>query len=203
MRPRTLTISRLATSILVLAAGSIAIAQTKSADSSGARTFEQLVTATAKVEAIDLAKREVTLKGPLGNVETVVVGEDVKRLNEVKVGDEVTVEYYIGIAAELRAPTDEEMKQPFVVLDGAAKAPTTSAPAGATARVVRVVATVEGLDRPTQTVTLKGPRGRYITVRVEDPGVLLKPRIGDKVVVTAAEALAVSLEKAKPAAKKD
>ena len=31
-----------------------------------------LVTVTAKVEAIDQAKREVTLKGPLGNVVTFV-----------------------------------------------------------------------------------------------------------------------------------
>jgi hypothetical protein len=53
------------------------------------------------------------------------------------------------------------------------------------------------LDRPTQTVTLKGPGGRYVTVRVADPKILEKPRLGDTVVVTAAEALAVSLEKVK------
>ena len=54
-----------------------------------------------------------------------------------------------------------------------------------------------GLDRPSQTVTLKGPMGRYLTVRVEDPSVLMKPRLGDTVVVTAVEALAVSVEKVK------
>jgi Cu/Ag efflux protein CusF len=161
------------------------------------RTFEQLVTVTAKVEKIDMATREVTLKGPLGNVETIVVGDDVKRLNEIKAGDEVTAKYYIGIAAELRPPTEDEKKQPFVVLEGAGKAPAGSAPAGAAARTVRVVATIEGLDRPSQTVTLKGPMGRYLTIRVEDPSILLKPRLGDTVVVTAAEALAVSVEKVK------
>jgi Cu/Ag efflux protein CusF len=165
------------------------------------RTFEQLVTVTAKVEKIDMAKREVTLKGPLGNVETIVVGDQVKRLNEIKVGDEVTAEYYIGIAAELRAPTDEEKAQPFVVVDEAGKAPAGQAPAAAGVRTVRVVATIEGLDRPSQTVTLKGPMGRYLTVRVQDPSILLKPRLGDTVVVTAAEALAVSVEKVQPVEK--
>lgn len=161
------------------------------------KTVDQLVTVTAKVQAIDLAKREVTLKGPLGNVETVVVGDQVQRLNEVKVGDDVTVKYYIGIAAELREPTAEEKAEPFKVIEGTGRAAATSAPAGAALRVIRIVATVEGLDRPTQTVTLKGPGGRYVTVRVADPKILEKPRLGDTVVVTAAEALAVSLEKVK------
>src|SRR4051812_2869681 len=56
-----------------------------------------LVSITAKVEAIDPAKREVTLKGPLGNVVTFVVDQRVKRLNEVKVGDEVTADYYVSL----------------------------------------------------------------------------------------------------------
>ncbi|HEX4826293.1 MAG TPA: hypothetical protein VFV19_18480 [Candidatus Polarisedimenticolaceae bacterium] len=168
------------------------------ADAKHTGAFEQLVSVTAKVEAIDPAKREVTLKGPLGNVETVVVDDSVKRLDEIKVGDEVTAKYYIGIAAELRAPTDAEKAQPYVVMNDTAKTPKGEAPGAGVARTVRVVATIEGLDRPSQTVTLRGPKGRYLTVRVQDPAVLLKPHIGDTVIVTAAEALAVSVEKVPP-----
>ena len=51
------------------------------------------------------------------------------------------------------------------------------------------------LDRPTETVTLKGPQGRYATVRVADPANLPNLRIGQSVVVTYTEAMAVSLEK--------
>jgi hypothetical protein len=159
------------------------------------RSFEQVVSVTATVEAIDYAKREVTLKGPLGNVSTITVGDQVKRLQEIKPGDEVTAKYYIGIAAELRKPTAKEKEAPFLILEDAGRAPNTAAPAAGRVRAVRVVATVEGLDRPTQTVTLKGPMGRYLTVRVADPSVLMKPRLGDTVVVTCAEALAVSVEK--------
>jgi hypothetical protein len=71
-----------------------------------------LTSVTAKVEAIDYAKREVTLKGPLGNVVSFAVDERVQRLNEVKVGDEVTAEYYVSLAGELRTPTAEEKNIP-------------------------------------------------------------------------------------------
>jgi hypothetical protein len=160
-----------------------------------ARLVESLVSITARVQAIDLATREVTVKGPLGNEITFTVGDDVKRLNEIKVGDDVVAEYYLGMAAELRAPTPEEKAQPLVVLESNAKASMKEAPAGATVRVLRVVATIEGLDRPSESVTLKGPGGRYVTARVADPSMLMKPRLGDTVVVTVTEALAVSLEK--------
>src|SRR5215510_3716267 len=107
----------------------LSLAVLAAASAEAARTFEQVVTVTAKVEKVDVAKREVTLKGPLGNVETIVVGPEVKRLSEIKPGDEVTAEYYIGIAAELRAPTEEEKAQPFVVVEGEGKAGAKSPPA--------------------------------------------------------------------------
>ncbi len=47
----------------------------------------------------------------------------------------------------------------------------------------------------TQTVTIKGPRGTYLTARVADPSRLTQVHIGDTIVITYTEALAVSLEK--------
>jgi len=47
----------------------------------------------------------VTRKGPLGNQITFTVEQRVKRLNKIKVGDDVTADYYISLAAELRQPT--------------------------------------------------------------------------------------------------
>jgi len=154
-----------------------------------------LVTVTAKVEAIDLASREVTLRGPLGNVVTFVVDERVKRLAEVKVGDEVTADYYVSLAGELREPTAEERAAPLTVLDASARAPEGTAPAGGGLRAFKVVATIEGLDRPTRSVTLKGPLGNYLTVRARDVNNFQRLRLGDTIVVTYTEALAVSLNK--------
>ncbi len=154
-----------------------------------------LVTVTAKVEAIDHASREVTLRGPLGNVVTFVVDERVKRLAEVKVGDEVTADYYVSLAGELREPTAEERAAPLTVLDASARAPEGTMPAGGGLRAFKVVATVEGLDRPTRSVTLRGPLGNFLTVRARDVNNFQRLHLGDTIVVTYTEALAVSLDK--------
>jgi hypothetical protein len=157
---------------------------------------EVLISATATVQALDLEKRELTLKGPLGDVETLTVDKAVKRLNEIKVGDEGTAKYYVSIAAELREPTAAEKENPLVVTEGLAKAPQGTSPAAGGLRIIRVVATVEGLERPTRRLTLKGPRGNYLTVRARDVNRLEKLHLGDTIVVTFTEALAVSVAKA-------
>jgi hypothetical protein len=156
-----------------------------------------LVSLTARIEAINATNREVTLKGPMGNEVTFTVDKRVKRFNEFKVGDLVNADYYISIAADVRKPTPEEEKEPITVLAGAGKAPPGTSPAAGGLRQFKVVTTIEGLDRPTETVTLKGPLGHYVTAKVHDPSRLSEVRIGDTVVVTYTEALAVSLEKAK------
>jgi hypothetical protein len=177
--------------------------ETKSASPPLSTERTILVTVTAKVEAIDQVQREVTLKGPLGNVVTFVVDERVKRLNEFKVGDEVTADYYVSLAGELRAPTKEEKKKPLVVVAGAARAPKDASPAGGALRAIKVVATVEGLDLPTRSVTLKGPMGNFLTVRAASADNLKKLHLGETIVVTYTEALAISLQKAQPGTQKE
>jgi hypothetical protein len=188
---------------LCLAVAAFAQADKSSASAGLTRGEALLVNVTATVEAVDPEKREVTLKGPLGNVVTVVADQRVKRFNEIKVGDEVTAEYYIAVLAELREPTAEEKESPLTVLGTMAKAPPGTSPAAGGLRMFKVVATVEGLDRPTRSLTLKGPRGKYVTVRDRDVENLQKLRLGDTIVVTYAEALAVSLEKKTAKASKD
>jgi len=159
------------------------------------RSEAVLVTITASVQAINLETREVTLKGPLGNTVTFTVDQRVKRLKEVKVGDLIQADYYISFAAELRKPTPEEEKEPVVLLGAAGKAPPGTSPAAGGLRRFKVVTTIEGLDRSTETITVKGPLGNYLTVRVADPAILTQVRIGENIVVTYTEALAVSLDK--------
>src|SRR5262245_12838534 len=70
-------------------APTITSAESKTANT---KTVEHLIEATATVQAIDLAHREVTLKGPEGNVETVMVPPEVRRITDIKVGDEVNIQ---------------------------------------------------------------------------------------------------------------
>ena len=155
-----------------------------------------LATFTAPVEDIDYKNREVTLKDQMGNEVTFEVDESVKRFNEIKVGDFVRADYYVSVAAELRKPTKAEKENPITVLSATGKAPPGTEPAAGGLRRFKVVTTVEGIDRPSETITIKGPRGHYLTARVADPSRLTKVRIGDNIVVTYTEALAISLEKA-------
>jgi hypothetical protein len=196
VRDMTTTLQRLVCALvlgLTVAASALAQAQAPLTKKDAV-----LVSVTAKVEALDLATREVTLRGPLGNVVTFTVDKRITRLNEVKVGDEVTADYYVAYAAELRPPTDQEKANPIQVLKETAKAPAGTEPAGGALRILKIVATVQGLDQPTKSVTLAGPKGNLVTVQVDDVANLAKLRLGDTIVVTYAEALAVSLQKRAP-----
>jgi hypothetical protein len=160
------------------------------------RTEAMRATLSAEVTAVNLATREVTLKGPEGNEVTLTAGNAVKRLDEVKVGDYVRVDYLVSVVAELRKPTPEEAEHPLVIMDAAGRAPADSAPAGGVGRRFKVVTTIEALNRPEQTITVKGPLGHYLTARVADPDRLTKVHIGETIVIVYTEALALSLEKA-------
>lgn len=154
-----------------------------------------MVTVTANVEAIDYETREVILLGPLGNVVNFVVDERVERLDEIAVGDMITAEYYVSIAGELRAPTEEERQNPLTILEGGGRTPEGTTPAGGVLRAFKVVAVVIGLDLPTQTVTLLGPQGNTGSIRARNTDNLRMLRLGDTIIVTYTEALAISLEK--------
>ena len=187
--------------VAALALGISLRLQAQEGASHGPMTAEEdaIVTMTAKVQAVNQETRELTLKGPLGDLATVTVDKAVKRLDEIKPGDEVKAKYYVSVAAELREPTPEEKENPIMVVAGSAKAPKSAAPAAESLRVIRVVATVEGLQRPGRLVSLKGPKGNFLTVRAKDLKRLEKLHLGDTIVVTFTEALAVEVEKTKEA----
>jgi hypothetical protein len=156
----------------------------------------QTMTISGVVESIDLATRKVGIRGPKGGLLLIKAGEEVERLDEVEVGDAVVAEYHISIVGEFREPTTEEAANPLVFLETAAKAPPEMDPAGGALAMIRAVVTIEGIDRPTQTVTVMGPQGNYLIVDVLDPTRFDKISIGDPVIVTYTEALGIALEKA-------
>ena len=156
-----------------------------------------LVSIQASVESLDLESRLATLKGPAGNLVTIEVGEGVERLDEIEIGDVVTADYYTYLLAEFRDPTPEEEEEPFVILAESGKAPEGFPPGAAVGAVVRAVVTVEMINESTSEVTIKGPRGKYLTVPVEDLSLLKELKVGEVGVLTYAEALALSLDKVK------
>jgi hypothetical protein len=160
------------------------------------RNESMLLNVTGTITDIDYPARELTLQDQHGRSETFVVDKEVQRFNEAKVGDKVSLDYYLGFNAEVRKPTAEEEQNPLVVVEGAGRAGLDAAPAAGGVRRIRAVVTIEGLDRAAQTVTVKGPRGKYFVARVADPSRLDKVHIGETIVMTFTEAAAISLKPA-------
>jgi len=162
-----------------------------------AREKSNIVTIEAKVEAIDLQERVVTLRGPMGNLVTLKVDNNAKRLNEIKRGDTVEATYWTYMLSEFRDPTPEEEKDPIVVYADANIASAEKPPGVRAGIIVRAVVTVEIINRVDKLVTIKGPRGKYITLPVKDESLLEDLQVGEIGVVTYAEALALSIKKIK------
>ena len=59
---------------------------------------------TGNVESIDTNNRTIALKGPAGNVRTYKVGPEVKRLNEIKRGDQVVLRVTQAVALSVGNP---------------------------------------------------------------------------------------------------
>ena len=155
---------------------------------------ERTAVMTATVQAIDLNTRIVTLKGPKGEVRDIKVGEEAVNLPQVKVGDLVTVKYYESLAIEVMKPgavSGAGEKQAIV------RAKPGEMPGGMAARQSTVTATVTAIDKKKGTISLKGPEGKTVVAKAEDPKNLDKVKVGDELMITYTEALAISVEKAK------
>jgi hypothetical protein len=152
-----------------------------------------LVTLTATVVAIDQATRIVTLKGPKGDTITFKADEAVRNLPQMRVGDEVSVNYYESVAFRLLKADEAAVNEASA---GVARAKAGEMPAGAGAQQVTVTVSIEGIDKAKGTVSFKGPAGQVTTIRAADPKNLELIKVGDRVAITYSEALAVSVEKA-------
>src|SRR5262245_16435413 len=80
---------------------------------------------------------------------------------------------------------------------GTDKAPAApeKAPGPAAVRAGQVKGTVAAVDKDAKTVTLKGPKGRTVTLDVQDPQKLEMIKVGDPVVATYMEAVAFEIKK--------
>jgi len=147
-----------------------------------------------EVIAVDLETREVVVRGPAGNFVTLTAREDGVDLSKIAVGDTIVADYIASVEAEVRAPTEEESANPWVVMGemGRTTDEADLTAAGA-ARLVRAVCTIEAMDR-NGNVVIKDARGRMHTVGGVELDKLDNVRLGDTVVVVFTEALVLSLK---------
>jgi len=160
----------------------------------GQVTEQSVVSVAATVVKVDLKTRVVTLRGADGNVFDVEVGEEVKNLPQVHKGDHVIATYYESMAITVRKPG--EAKPGIETADVAGRAKPGEKPAAAAAQQTTVTATVVGLNKSEGTVTLKGPKGKVVTVKAREPRRLDAVKVGDLIEAVYTQAVAISVEKA-------
>jgi hypothetical protein len=155
----------------------------------------------AIVTAVDVEKRNLTLQGAKGRIENMHVGDEVRNLAQIKVGDNVVVRFQRGLVLTLQSPD-----QPSVAPQGEAAAGRAAAgekPGGAVVAVIRGTVTVKEIDAKQRVVTLVGPEGREFRVKAGPDVRLEKVKVGDRVYAEYGEALAISVVPRKgPAAPK-
>jgi len=163
----------------------------------GKAVAAETIKASVVVTAIDKATRKLTLKDASGKVFDLVAGDEVKNFAQIKVGDEVVIEYVRALSLELKK--GGKVRERHDATD-AVRAKPGEKPAAAAGRRVSGVADVIDVNEAKKTITLKGPKGNVVELDVKNPDHFKVVKKGDQVEFDYIEALAVSVQ---PAPKKD
>lgn len=200
---KTVTIAAivLATIVFQVAAGEpAATGGTVIKSEPGKVEASSIVEVTATVTAIDNASRVVRLKGTGGRTIDVVAGEEVRNFDQIKVGDKVVAQYIQALTLELKKGPGIRKR---TEREAVARADPGERPAGAVGRQVTIVADVVDVNREKKLITLKGPKGNIIDLKVQNPEHFNVVKKGDQVEAVYTEAVALSVEPApKPTPKK-
>ena len=154
---------------------------------------ETLVTASATVESVDQATRQVTLRDDVeGSVFTVTAGPEVRNLAQVSAGDHVQIDYYRSLAVAMADPADSG--EPLAAAAGA-RAPEGAMPGGAAVASTSMVVTLINYNANTGIASFRTPDGltRQTAVRPDLRTFAQSLSPGARVLVSVTEAVAVTV----------
>ena len=184
--------------VAVIALGfQVAYAQPKAPQSSavvssepGKASIVTVAEATATVVAINKATRVVTLKGASGRTLDVVCGDEVRNFAQIHVGDDVKVSYKEALTLELKKARAPLKSNAAVTTVGA---PPGSQPAATTGVEITVLADVVAVDPQKSIISLRGPTGNVIDLKVQNPDQFKVVKKGDQVEAVYTQAFAVAV----------
>jgi hypothetical protein len=156
----------------------------------GKASMVTVAEATATVVEINKATRVVMLKDARGHILDVVCGDEVKNFAQIHVGDNVKVSYKEALTLELKKTRAPLKANATVATVGAAPG---SQPAGAAGVEVTVLADVVAVDPKKSTISLKGPAGNVIDLKVGNPDHFKVVKTGDQVEAVYTQAFAVAV----------
>lgn len=152
-------------------------------------TIGSTLTIIGEVTALDLEGRHITVRGPLGGELSGRVADDVKNLDQVKVGDLLMVSYSQSVALTPSRPGEPN---PLYKGGEASTAQPGERPAGASSEQSKGTLTVVSVDLDQNQIVLESEDGTVFPVSVNRPEFKTKlatVRPGDKIDVVTAEAV--------------
>lgn len=172
---RTLRPIALASGITLSVLGSMPVTVAETVPVAGVGVTSAL---TGTVTVVNQDKRMLTIQTPEGRFEVLHVPEEVKRLNEIKIGDTLTIKETDLVLVDLHK--GPEAGSLGVTRDSAVLREPGEKPAGAIVESLTINGIVESVDKAASTVTIKGPE-ETVTFEVQDPAVLESVVPGDGV----------------------
>jgi len=158
--------------------------------------IQDKVEVTSLVTAVDMPKRDLTLKSKDGTEVVVHASDSVRNLSSVKVGDEVAVSYTEQVSWKvLPAGSAAPGMSTDAKLDRAAPG---EKPGGKLGRSVTVTASITAIDKALRTVTLLGPGGDSFTLTPRDPKNLEKVKVGELLDITYSREFAIAVRSVQP-----
>jgi hypothetical protein len=144
------------------------------------------------VTAVDLSARTVVVKASDGTSRQLTAPPSIPNLDQVKVGDTLTVSYVESIGLFLRKPTDP----PMAATSRGVTVKPTGLPDVTGVVVKEATGTVTAVNWSRRSMTVVGPQGNSYTFEI-DPSVkeFTNVKVGDQILVRFTQALAVSIKK--------
>jgi hypothetical protein len=148
---------------------------------------------TATVLAVDTASRKLTLRGEDGQTETVTVPPEVRRFNEVAVGDTIQAEVQEGLLFEYQ-PAGSAFVAPRALVAGA-RTDANQAPGAGVATAVQSTVTITAIHLDSRIVQFQDPDGNKYEVKAGPKLSIEKLAVGDRLLATYATTVIIALDK--------
>ena len=152
----------------------------------------QSMMVSAVVEAINHETRVVTVRKPDGESITFTASTDARNLDQVAVGDMLIAEYMETVSIEVME--NEGFEPDIIEASAMARTEKGQMPGIAAMDATVVIATVEEINLEKNTFKLKGPDGEVDEYVARNPENLKRSAVGDLVVITITEAIALTVE---------
>ena len=175
-----------------LAALAVLVALPHAAAAQKPVTQTDAVEISSKIEAIDRSARLVTFMNDTATTETIYCPPEVKRFDELKVGDTVTFRYYESIAYAIRKPGQPSGAP--AASDPTLTRGTGPKPSGTIAQQDRATVTVNAIELKVPSITVLTEDGRTVDFKVDDKKQLDGVKAGDRVEITYTQALMITVK---------